>query len=102
MRIIGSKFLFFTQNECLYDVEHKDHRNINFYIIGYQKSMECIIFCIEKGKKTKVSTRDSWNRIQINRPYYCDEKNYFLHTDYITNDKLIEEVKKKYYGQNFL
>ncbi len=43
MRIIGSKF-FFTQNECLYDVEHKDHRDINFYIIGYQESMECIIF----------------------------------------------------------
>ena len=64
--------------------------------------MECIIFCIEKGKKTRALTRDSWNRIQINRPYYCDEKNYFLHTDYITNDKLIEEVKKKYYGQNFL
>ena len=64
--------------------------------------MECIIFCIEKGKKTRASTRDSWNRVQINRPPYCDEKNYFLHTDYITNDRLIEEAKRKYYGQNFL
>ena len=64
--------------------------------------MECIIFCVEKGKKTRASTRDSWNKLQINRPPHCDEKNYFLHTDYITNDKLIEEVKRKYYGQNFL
>ena len=102
MRIIGSKFLFSTQNECLYDIEHKDHRNINFYIIGYQESMECIIFCIEKGKKTRASTHDSWNKIQINRPHYCDEKNYFLHIDYITNYRLIEEAKRKYYCQNFL
>ena len=102
MKIINSKFLFFTQNECLYDIEHKDHRNIDFYIIGYQKSMECIIFCVEKGKKTRASTRDSWNKLQINRPSHCDEKNYFFHIYYITNDKLIEEVKRKYYGQNFL
>ena len=102
MKIINSKFLFFTQNECIYDIENKDHRNIIFYIIGYEKSMKCIIFCVEKGKKTRASTRDSWNKLQINRPPHCDEKNYFLHTDYITNDKLIEEVKRKYYGQNFL
>ena len=78
MRIINNKFLFFTQNECIYDIENKDHRNIIFYIIGYQESMECIIFCVEKGKKTRASTRDSWNKLQINRPSHCDEKNYFL------------------------
>mgnify|MGYP003591780969 CR=1 FL=1 len=101
MRII-SKYLSFTKEECSFRIEHEYCKSDTYYIIGYQEDMKCIIFCTKKGTKCRATTRDSWNKIQINRPHYCDEKNYFLHTDYITNDKLIEEVKNKYYGQNFL
>ena len=101
MRII-SKYLSFTKEECSFCIEHEYCKSDTYYIIGYQEDMKCIILYTKKGTKCRATTREAWQKTFINRPNYCDETNYFLHTDYITNDKLIEEVKRKYYGQNFL
>ena len=101
MKIIN-KHLSFTQKECSFRIENEYNEDNKYYIIGYQKDIKCIIFCIKKGTKCRASTREDFQKIFINRPNYCDEINYLMHINYINNKNLIEEVKRKYYGQNFL